>query len=195
MLQQMVRITNLHFAYSGKPVLSLNAPPWCGFEKEELMNIRYAPVNHPDLAPATGGDDRHDFGPRPRVARVFHAARAGSSLLLAGVVAAVLVVADKVMDSWTEGNLLIGWIVLWVLAFVALAVLASPSRRAAASLRAAAKSRTERRMRAAQDEQYWHAALSDPRVMADIRRAMGELPLDGTRPFPDHFYWLHCPSF
>lgn len=157
------------------------------------MNIRYAPVNHPDLAPAAGGDLR-DFGARPRVARTLNAARAGSSLLLAAVVAAVLVVADKVMDSWTDGNLLIAWMVLWVLAFAALALLAAPSRRAAAALQAAFKSLHERRIRAVQDEQYWQTALSDPRIMADIRRAMGELPLPYTRTHPNYWYWLYCPT-
>lgn len=148
------------------------------------MSISYATVNHSGPTPAAPGGQRV-FGARPRVTRAFHAARAGSSLLLAAVVATLLVIAEKVVDSWIEGNLLIAWIVLWVLAFAALALLAAPSRRAAASLRAAFKSQNERRTRAAQDEQYWQAALSDPRIMADLRRAMGALALPDTRTHPD----------
>ncbi|WP_207717645.1 hypothetical protein [Caenimonas soli] len=156
------------------------------------MSASYFPMDHSGPTPAAGAGQRV-LGARPRVARAFYAARARSSLLHAGVVAAVLVVADKAMDSWTEGNLLIGWMVLWVLAFAGLALLAAPSRRAAASLRAAFKSQNERRMRAAQDDQYWQLALSDPRIMADIRRAAGDSPLPATRTYPDYRYWLYCP--
>ena len=51
-------------------------------------------------------------------------------MLLAAVVSALLVVANQVIDTWTEGHLLAAWIVLWTVAFAALGLLAAPARRA-----------------------------------------------------------------
>jgi hypothetical protein len=98
--------------------------------------------------------------------------RAASSMLLAAIVSALLVVANQIVDTWTEGHLLAAWIVLWVVAFAALALLAAPARRAATTLRIAFLAWNERRAQAAQDRQYWQAALNDARLMADISRAM-----------------------
>lgn len=102
----------------------------------------------------------------------FDGARATATLLLAAIVAALMVVANQVIDTWTEGHLLAAWIVMWTVAFAALALLAAPVRRAATSLRAAYAGWNVRRVRAAQDEKYWQAALADARIMADISRAM-----------------------
>ena len=46
------------------------------------------------------------------------------------------------------------------------------ARRAAAELVAAAKDWAAARRRAAEDAQFWRAAQSDARIMADISRAM-----------------------
>ena len=109
--------------------------------------------------------------------RRFDGARAASSLLLAAIVSALLVVANQVVDTGTEGHLLAAWIVLWIVAFAGLALLAAPARRAATALRTALKAWNERRIQAAQDEQYWQAALTDARLMADISRAMSAAAL------------------
>jgi hypothetical protein len=93
-------------------------------------------------------------------------------MLLAAVVSSLLVVANQVVDTWTEGHLLAAWIILWVVAFAALALLAAPARRAAAAFRTAYLAWNERRIQEAQDQQYWQAALNDARLMADISRAM-----------------------
>ena len=98
--------------------------------------------------------------------------RAIATLLLAAIVAAVLVVANEVVDTWTEGHLLAAWIVMWTVAFAALALLAAPAQRAAAALRAGLKAWAAARRQAAQDETFWNVALTDARVMADISRAM-----------------------
>jgi hypothetical protein len=82
-----------------------------------------------------------------------------------------------VIDTWTEGHLLAAWIVLWIVAFAALALLAVPAREAAKGLRVAYHAWNERRRQAAQDAQYWQAALQDARVMADISRAMSQAAL------------------
>ncbi|AEG91189.1 hypothetical protein [Ramlibacter tataouinensis] len=98
--------------------------------------------------------------------------RNGASLLLAAMVAALLVVANQVVDTWTEGHLLAAWIVMWLVAFAALALLAAPARRGAASVRAALRNWRVARRQAAEDRKLWDVALTDARVMADISRAM-----------------------
>lgn len=95
-----------------------------------------------------------------------------AGMLLAAALAALLVVAGQVIDTWTDGHLLAGWVALWTIAFAALALLASPLRHLSAiaaggfvhyiaSLRA---ERSEARM--------WEMASRDPRVMEEIRAAM-----------------------
>ncbi len=106
------------------------------------------------------------------VASRFDGARGAATLLLAAVVAALLVVANQVIETWTEGHLLAAWIVLWTIAFATLALLATPARRVVRRLRTGLKAWSAARQQAAADEQYWNAALSDARVMADISRAM-----------------------
>lgn len=106
------------------------------------------------------------------VAGLVHGARGGASLLLAAVVSAVVVVANQLVDTWSEGHLLTAWAVLWAIAFAALALLAGPLRRAAITLRATSTAWGERRAAAEQDRQMMRVAMTDARVMADISRAM-----------------------
>lgn len=128
------------------------------------MSTSFAPV------PFTAPRAERPTTPKPAVSAA--GSRAASSMLLAAVVAALVVVANQVVDTWTEGHLLAAWIVLWVVAFAALALLAAPARKAATGLRATYLAWNERRVREAQDQQYWQAALNDARLMADISRAM-----------------------
>jgi hypothetical protein len=98
--------------------------------------------------------------------------RAIAGLLLAALVSAVLVVANEVIETWTEGHLMAAWILMWTVAFAALALLATPAKRAAARLRAGFQAWAVARRQAAEDEKLWNVALTDARVMADISRAM-----------------------
>lgn len=98
--------------------------------------------------------------------------QSAATLLLAALVSALLVVANQVIDTWTEGHLLAAWVVMWTVAFAALALLAAPAARAAAGLRATLERRRADRKQAADDEKLWDVALTDARVMADIGRAM-----------------------
>jgi hypothetical protein len=98
--------------------------------------------------------------------------RAIATVLLAAIVAAVVVVANEVVDTWTEGHLMAAWILMWTVGFAALALLAAPARRVAAAVRAGLKAWAASRRQAAQDEKLWNVALTDARVMAEISRAM-----------------------
>ncbi|MDD2545238.1 MAG: hypothetical protein PHI55_03025 [Burkholderiaceae bacterium] len=107
-----------------------------------------------------------------RLVARFEGARGAASLGLAAGVSAVVVVANQVIDTWTEGHLLAAWMVLWVLAFASLALLTLPARRLSRALSRASRHGAERRRLAAADAQMWDLALKDARVMADISRAM-----------------------
>ncbi len=102
----------------------------------------------------------------------FDGARGAASLMLAAVVAALLVVANQVIDTWGDGHLLAAWMVLWVVAFAAIALLATPARRVSVALRSGYKAWMESRRQTAEDQRTWNAALQDARMMADLSRAM-----------------------
>ncbi|MCM2253869.1 MAG: hypothetical protein NDJ19_16020 [Ramlibacter sp.] len=109
-----------------------------------------------------------------RAVRQFDGTRAGASLLLAAIVAAMVMVAGQVIDNWTEGHLLGAWMVMWAVAFAALALFAAPAKRAAAAMRVGLQRWALARKRAAEDAELWQLALTDARVMADLSRAMAE---------------------
>lgn len=101
----------------------------------------------------------------------FDGARGLAALLLGAVVAAVLVVADRIVVHMTDGGLLVGWIVLWGLAFVALALLADTTRSLAVRAAAAWKRGARRRELARADAQFMAYAEFDPRVMHELQVA------------------------
>ena len=113
--------------------------------------------------------------------RQFDGARGAATLLLAAIVSALLVVANEVVDTWTEGHLLAAWIVLWVVGFAALALFAAPARTAGAALREGLRAWVAERREAAEDRKLWDIALQDARVMADLSRAMSREALRGSR--------------
>ena len=104
----------------------------------------------------------------------FDGARGLAAFLLAAIVASLLVIANQVIDTWTEGHLLAAWIVMWAVAFAALAFLALPARRLGVVLQAGLVRWAAARRQAAQDERLWQVALTDARVMADLSRAMSQ---------------------
>jgi hypothetical protein len=115
----------------------------------------------------------------------FDGARGAATLLLAAVVAALMVVANQVIETWTEGHLLMAWVILWAITFAAIALLVNPARLAAGSLRTGLQAWKARRRQAAADDKLWAIALTDARVMADISRAMGS---QASRKVPHPYY-------
>jgi hypothetical protein len=100
--------------------------------------------------------------------------RGAASLLLAAIVSALLVVANQVIDTWSQGHLMVAWIALWTVAFAALALAAGPVRHAVKRVRTGLRQWAVARREAEQDEKLWQVALTDARVMADISRAMSQ---------------------
>jgi len=126
---------------------------------------RIAPVDFASHSPTF---TRESSGARPSVVAGVEEPRALAGMLLAATIAALLVVADQVIDSWTDGKLLFAWVALWTLAFATLALLAQPLRKLAL---AAARACTLGLARARQQSlraRAWELARSDARVMADL---------------------------
>lgn len=94
-----------------------------------------------------------------------------AGMLLAAGMAALLVTADQVIESWTDGHILAAWVALWTVTFGALAILATPLRKVsdtgAAWISAYRKANAERR----QMQEMWEWARHDHRVMAEIMTA------------------------
>ena len=116
-------------------------------------------TSSPALAPPTGTGKETD------------GSHTLAGMLLAAVLAALLVVADQVINTWADGHLLAGWVALWTVAFAALALLAPPLRQVSSAMaqkmvgwRQAARLRE-------QDSQFWHHANQDPRVMSELQSA------------------------
>lgn len=125
------------------------------------------PAQHPGVARAEAVIDQlHTV--RKRV----DGARGLAALLLAAVVSAMLVVADRVVVHLTDGGLMVAWLVLWVLAFVAMALFADTTRALAVRAIAGWKQGAARRRAARADEMLLATAERDPRVMADLRAAI-----------------------
>lgn len=98
-------------------------------------------------------------------------ARGLTAMLLAAVVAAMVVLADRLISTWADGHLLLAWVFLWVVIFAGLALFAdtarSLARRAIVSLdgwsQALAEARAETRL--------WEMARQDHRLMNELMLA------------------------
>ncbi len=101
----------------------------------------------------------------------FSGTRGLATLLLSAMAAAVMVVAYQVMDTVTEGHLLVMWIAMWAVAFAALALFASTARGIAARVKAGLDSWSKAIAEARADKRLWAAAQNDPRLMADLDSA------------------------
>jgi hypothetical protein len=92
--------------------------------------------------------------------------------LLAAVVAAVLVVADRMISDLEDGEMLVAWAALSGLVFVALALGANALRSTVARLTATWKEGAQRRANARADAQFMAYAAFDPRVMHELQAAV-----------------------
>lgn len=124
-------------------------------------------ADHSGVARATAA-----FNHVRHVSSRFNGSSGLAALLLAAMVSALLVVADRVISSWSDGGLLVGWIALWAVAFVALALFSESTHAPATRVSAAWRVSARRRAIERQDQQLWRVAQSDGRVMADIEAAI-----------------------
>ena len=132
-----------------------------------FVHIDY-PDHHPGVERA-----EHVIETFERATATFDGARGVATLLLAALVSALLVVANEVIETWSDGHLLAAWIALWLVGFAALALLARPMRSLSVGAPLAWRRWLNARREAAHDARMWACAQQDSRVMADILVARG----------------------
>ncbi|WP_369820889.1 hypothetical protein [Pseudorhodoferax sp. Leaf274] len=140
-----------------------------------FVHVDY-PQQHPGVARVEAAIDAAG-----RLRQGFDGTRGIAALLLAAVVSALLVLADRVVDGWADGRLMAAWVVLWLVAFAALAVFATPARRVATALVQRLDGWSQRVARDRADERLWATAQTDARVMADLKAAMSRSELAAPR--------------
>ena len=131
-----------------------------------------------------GGAQLESATPRTvRPARTgLNSTKALAAMLLAAVVAALLVVANQLVDNWSDGNLLAAWVILWAVGFAALGLCAGTARKLAVRAVAALDAWSQHVAEEHADTRYLAAAMEDPRIMADLRRALDDGDLTLTAP-------------
>ncbi len=97
-----------------------------------FVNLEY-PTEHPGVVRVEKA-----FATLQDLASRLAGARGIAALLLAAAVSTLLVLVNQVMDVWGSSQSSASWLVLWLVAFFALALLTAPARRAGSALHAAA---------------------------------------------------------
>jgi hypothetical protein len=95
-----------------------------------------------------------------------------ASVLAAGGLAAVIVVAEQVVSAWTDGHLLAAWIAMWAVVFSLLAVFANAILAWPQQWQARRLARRQAAAERAADERTWSVAMADPRLMAELDCAL-----------------------
>lgn len=102
----------------------------------------------------------------------FDSAKPLAGMLLAAVVAALMVVADQLIETWADGHLLVVWVGLWTVTFAALALLAPPLRQLSNSVAVALARWSRVRAEQRAQDAMWQLAQRDSRIMGDIQMAV-----------------------
>lgn len=131
-----------------------------------FVHLEY-PKQHPGVARVESAIDAAQ-----QLRHGFSGTRGLATLLVSAIAAALMVVAYQVMDSVAEGHLLVIWMALWAVAFVALAVFAGTGRHLAARMKAGLDGWSRSLAEARADQRLWAMAKSDSRVMSDLQTAM-----------------------
>lgn len=129
---------------------------------------------HPSFAARHAGQTRTaSAGAAIRgLRRGFDSTKGLSAMLLAAMVSALIVVAEQVLDTWTDGHLMVAWIALWLIGFAALALFAGAARNLAATVVTALDAWSQRVAQSRADARLWAIAQTDPRIMADLMAVM-----------------------
>ena len=94
-----------------------------------------------------------------------------TAMLLAAIVSSLVVVADQLINTWADGHLMVAWISLWMVGFVALGLFAGAARNVAHITVSALNTWSRKVAQQRADERMWVIAKSDSRVMADLMTA------------------------
>lgn len=94
-----------------------------------------------------------------------------STLLMAAAVAALVVLAERLMGDWAEQHQFLAWMALWLLVLGGTAAVSAPARALARRVRQAVQDSAAAIAEARAEVRLWQAARADHRVMADCVQA------------------------
>lgn len=95
-----------------------------------------------------------------------------STLLLAAGVAALVVMADQMIDDWAETHVIASWLALWAVAVLAIGALRGVSRMLAQKMMAGLDDWSADVARRRSDQRLWAMAQNDSRMMRDLQTAI-----------------------
>ena len=107
--------------------------------------------------------------------------RAFAALLLAGCVAALVVIADQMISSWTDDHLFLGWVALWMVVLAGTALFAAPARLLARRVLPVLRGIADLWVEARAAQRMWEAGQRDPRLHADLAPSRKLDLADGSR--------------
>jgi hypothetical protein len=106
-----------------------------------------------------------------RMGETFSPTRTLAAMLLSAVVAAFVVVADQMIDTWADGHLLAAWVTLWAVAFAAVALFGGASKAWALQIKNRLDTWSANLAQSRADQRMWDLAQTDTRMMADLNAA------------------------
>ena len=98
-----------------------------------------------------------------------------AGMLLAAAVAALVVVADRLVSTWADGHLFLAWIAMWAVVFASMVVFTGAARRLSQRLVRALDAWARERAEARAEARFMVLAQRDPRMMAEFRRAQAQV--------------------
>lgn len=105
-----------------------------------------------------------------------------ATVMLAAGVAALVVIADQMIDSWAQTHVAAAWLALWAVAALAIGLLRGLSRAMAHQLMKVLDAWSAQVASRRADERLWVMAQSDPRLMSDLQVALDVGANDATPP-------------
>lgn len=116
--------------------------------------------------------------PAGRQPRRADSSRGLAALLLAAVVAAMVILADRLISTWADGHLFLAWVLLWVVVFAGLALFADSARRLARRGIVVLDSWSQSLAEARAETRLWEMARHDPRLMSELTLARTRAEVD-----------------
>jgi len=107
----------------------------------------------------------------PAISRSTTSTQTLASVMLAAGVAALVVTADQLINSWAQSHVVAAWLALWVVAALAIGLLRGVSRALAHRLMAGLDAWSAQIARRRADARLWSMAQSDTRLMTELQVA------------------------
>lgn len=160
---------------------SVNPSIWRKLSRREITMTGFVHTAHPAQHP---GVVRAQSALRTarQFRKNFDSTKGLAAMLLAAIVAALLVVANQMVENWSDGHLLAAWVILWAVAFAALGLCASTARQLAARTVARFDAWSQRVARARADARLVEAARHDRRIMAELQALLSHQDVEVDAP-------------